>query len=230
MRRQQVERYSGKFADFPVSEKIPAPPEGFGKRTYEKGIDEDPPDDTQADRDSISQVEGSAPSEQLEIDPVEQRFGETEHDAAIYCKFCQMWLSGSTQWAEPREQARQSPWTSTNRKTPIPGRSGMTMVRVETAAPAAADAGELLWRIRSTRPTATAVRLGKRFQDGPPVAVTLSFSLRRSRSTGTVAGNDSRINCLKRRGAERVRICRDQPFRASRCSLHECITSCQHPV
>lgn len=100
VRRQQVERYSGKFADFPVSEKIPAPPEGFGKRTYEKGIDEDPPDDTQADRDSISQVEGSAPSEQLDFDPVEQRFGETEHDAAIYCKFCQMWLSGSTQWAD----------------------------------------------------------------------------------------------------------------------------------
>ncbi|OLP87222.1 hypothetical protein AK812_SmicGene31578 [Symbiodinium microadriaticum] len=56
-----------------VSEKIPAPPEGFGKRTYEKGIDEDPPDDMQADRDSISQVE------------------------AIYCKFCQMWLNGPTQ-------------------------------------------------------------------------------------------------------------------------------------
>ena len=33
VRRQQVETYSGKFTDFPVSEKIPATPEGFGKRT-----------------------------------------------------------------------------------------------------------------------------------------------------------------------------------------------------
>ncbi|CAE7855451.1 unnamed protein product [Symbiodinium necroappetens] len=54
----------------------------------------------QADRDSISRVEGSAGSEQLDFDPVEQRFGETEHDAAIYCKFCQMWLNGPTQWAD----------------------------------------------------------------------------------------------------------------------------------
>jgi len=98
VRRQQVERYSGKFPDFTVSEKIPAPPEGFGKRTYEKGIDEDPPDDMQADRDSISQVEGSAQSEQLDFE--DQRFGDTEHDAAIYCKYCQMWLNGPTQWAD----------------------------------------------------------------------------------------------------------------------------------
>eukprot|EP00439_Symbiodinium_sp_Y106_P063093 s3271_g9.t1 len=49
VRRRQVEGCSGK-----VSEKIPAPPEGFGKRSYEKGMDEDPPDDMQADRDIIS--------------------------------------------------------------------------------------------------------------------------------------------------------------------------------
>ncbi|CAE7633511.1 unnamed protein product, partial [Symbiodinium sp. CCMP2456] len=76
VRRQQVERYSGKFPDFPGTEKIPPPPEAFGKRMYEKGIDEDPPDDMQADRDSISQVEGSAPSEQPDFDP-DQRLGDS---------------------------------------------------------------------------------------------------------------------------------------------------------
>eukprot|EP00439_Symbiodinium_sp_Y106_P003436 s8616_g1.t1 len=42
-------------------------------------------------------------------------------------------------------------------------------VRLETATHAAANDGELLQRIRSARPAA--VRLGQRFQYGPPVAV-----------------------------------------------------------
>ena len=97
--RKAVRRQAQAKEGSSVSEKIPAPPQGFGKRSYEKGIDEDPPDDMQADRDSISQVEGSAPSEQLDFDP-DQRFGDSEHDAAIYCKCCQMWLNGPTQWAD----------------------------------------------------------------------------------------------------------------------------------
>ena len=75
----------------------------------------------QPDRDSISQVEGSAPSEQLDFDPVEQRFGETEHDAAIYCKFCQMWLNGPTQWADHnyRPVAQRGRWVIVPSRTTV---------------------------------------------------------------------------------------------------------------
>ena len=50
-------------------EKIPAMPEGSGKRSCEKGIGEGLPDDVQFDRESISRVEGSGASEQPDFDP-----------------------------------------------------------------------------------------------------------------------------------------------------------------
>ena len=97
VRRQQAERNAGQFATVPRSTTIPAPPAGFGKKTYEKGSERSLPEDTQSD---LSQGGGSVSSEQQDLHPIEQQFGDTEGEAAIYCKVCDMWLNGPTQRAD----------------------------------------------------------------------------------------------------------------------------------